>query len=240
MGEAKRRRERLMREKACISTGNPVAIRRSEVTPRQMLVQIAAQIRDNDSTIAIQVPCGDCQECCWYERVEVDPNKELPEHFAKLDLDHDANGYFLRKRADGACIHLGAGRAGGCTVHAHRPLACRGYDCRLHALAGIVDTFSHNHRSPVWEFPMNHPEDKAIAIALQMGIAPQITAAADGSAKLSCSATRAIEVAVNHLLENLPLARQLVAAVDALPPAEFARFRDLLKIGMKKLIRSSL
>jgi Fe-S-cluster containining protein len=38
--------------------------------------------------------------------------------------------YLIRQRAtDGYCVHNDPDRH-GCTVHAHRPRVCRGYDCR--------------------------------------------------------------------------------------------------------------
>jgi hypothetical protein len=43
----------------------------------------------------------------------------------------------LRKGPDGACVHLGPN---GCTVHRHRPRACRIYDCRISAAAGLYET----------------------------------------------------------------------------------------------------
>lgn len=38
--------------------------------------------------------------------------------------------YLIRQRAsDGYCVHNDP-QSHGCTVHAHRPRVCRGYDCR--------------------------------------------------------------------------------------------------------------
>jgi len=39
-----------------------------------------------------------------------------------------ALGMFLKRRPDGACVHLGDH---GCTVHDYAPVDCREFDCRV-------------------------------------------------------------------------------------------------------------
>jgi hypothetical protein len=48
-----------------------------------------------------------CRECCWYNRVGVDPQEEPAENLKHLAIEIDNDGFALKKHADGACIHLG-------------------------------------------------------------------------------------------------------------------------------------
>jgi Fe-S-cluster containining protein len=74
--------------------------------------------------------------CCYNPRIEIDRSKESPERLARLDLVPDEYGDVkLRKRADGACVHLG--EDGRCTVYEHRPTVCRTYDCRPGSMQGF-------------------------------------------------------------------------------------------------------
>jgi Fe-S-cluster containining protein len=94
------------------------------------------------------VPCAGCTECCYTEHLPVDPQHEPPERLAKLDTVPTADGRReLRKRDDGACVHLGAH---GCSVYADRPTICRTYDCRVSALLGLVERYRDGHHAPAW------------------------------------------------------------------------------------------
>ena len=98
----------------------------------------------------VPVPCNGCTECCYHKRVDIDPSQERPETLARLATELGADGVLqLRKRADGACIHLGDA---GCTVYEHRPHACRKYDCRLWSLFGVGDTMPGGRHTPIWAF----------------------------------------------------------------------------------------
>lgn len=113
-----------------------------------------------------RVPCNGCFECCYHARVDVNPLSEPPANLAQLALEQDADGnWWLQKRADGACVHLGER---GCTVYEHRPSACRTYDCRMYALTGVHDSFSNGHNPPVWVFERKTPEARAILAAAQI------------------------------------------------------------------------
>jgi hypothetical protein len=106
---------------------------------------------------AARVPCGSCRECCWHGRVDVYPGMDEMEH---LDAERDDDGkYWLRKREDGACVHLGDK---GCTIYAHRPRSCRAYDCRLYALTGVLDSFDNGHHQPAWVFQPESLESRAL------------------------------------------------------------------------------
>ena len=93
------------------------------------LVQIA------DSTDKYQVPSAedlDCAErlhlcharCCSYD-VKLSP-QDLDEGHLRWDY---ARPYTLPHK-DGYCVYSCRGEGGGCAEYAHRPAACRTYDCR--------------------------------------------------------------------------------------------------------------
>ena len=112
------------------------------------------------------VPCDGCVECCYHTKVEVDSDLERPEDLAYLAVEPDPEGGLrLRKRPDGACIHLGES---GCTIYDHRPLACRRYDCRVFALFGVSDAFSGDHHAPAWVFQPCTSRGSALLHAYQM------------------------------------------------------------------------
>jgi hypothetical protein len=172
MGEAKRRkaakaataRTETYRD---ITTGEAMEIRMAgdplayfDALRRHMA---RALMSDGDPDLA--VPCGSCQECCYHGGVDVHPEREPPGRLAHLDLVERDGGLYLRKRADGACVHLGPE---GCTVYEHRPNACRGYDCRMFALVNVLDKFDGDHAQPGWRFEPKTPESRAFLAACQM------------------------------------------------------------------------
>lgn len=95
------------------------------------------------------VPCQTCTACCHAE-VVVDWATEPKSNREHLKTEERADGTLVLKRTpDGACGHLGPG---GCRVYRYRPLACRGYDCRLQGLAGLTERFAGGHESPRWQW----------------------------------------------------------------------------------------
>ena len=96
------------------------------------------------------VPCNGCATCCYHTRVDVHPNEESLADLAHLSTETDPDGtVWLRKRADGACIHLADS---GCAVYEHRPQACRRYDCRIWSLFGVTGGMAGDHHTPFWAF----------------------------------------------------------------------------------------
>jgi len=89
---------------------------------------------------ASEVPCGGCTACCTSSQfVHIGPDEtdtlariptELLFPAPRLPPGHVVLGYDER----GHCPMLTENR---CTIYEHRPQACRTYDCRIFAAAGI-------------------------------------------------------------------------------------------------------
>lgn len=143
MGEAKRRRSLLGRELPGVRV-DPRTGAAVEVPSRFGGSITSAMARQGE------VPCGGCIACCYHPCVDVHPENDRPEDLARLDLVTREDGTIMvRKRSDGACVHLGER---GCTVYAHRPHGCRLYDCRMYAMVGVLDSYDGGRTSPVWRF----------------------------------------------------------------------------------------
>lgn len=88
------------------------------------------------------VPCGTCIACCTASQfIHIDPDETDTLEYVPRELlfpapgmppGHLLMGYDRR----GHCPMLVDST---CTVYAHRPRACRVYDCRVFAATGIVD-----------------------------------------------------------------------------------------------------
>ena len=86
------------------------------------------------------VPCNGCTACCTssqfvhIEPDEVDTLRHIPAEFRfqapGLPRGHVVLGY----DEQGRCPMLGEH---GCSIYAHRPHACRVYDCRVYAATGV-------------------------------------------------------------------------------------------------------
>ena len=172
MGEAKCRKE--ARERPIVArnmaigerieirhAGDPLALRES--------LRRWAEVASGGRVEALEVPCAGCRACCYHRGTDVYPELELAENLAHLDLEKRADGrFYLRKREDGACIHLGPS---GCTVYQHRPHACRAYDCRIYPLFGVLDSFDGDHVQPAWVFQPATQEGRVFAATCQvMGV----------------------------------------------------------------------
>jgi Fe-S-cluster containining protein len=90
--------------------------------------------------IDADVPCGGCTACCRSSQfVHIGPDetdtlahipRELLFPAPRLPKGNVVLGY----DEDGCCPMLGEA---GCTIYEHRPRACRTYDCRVFAAAGV-------------------------------------------------------------------------------------------------------
>jgi hypothetical protein len=201
-----------------LATGDALEVRRSDVTPTQLLKALAPLATGGSA----HVPCGSCTACCWYGRTDVRPEEETLATLAALRMEEDERGLYLQRRADGGCIHLDP--HGGCGVHAHRPRVCRAYDCRVLGLGGLAPAASRGHVAPVWDFPLETPLDRAILLAARLATHPYIEACQKGEADPPGNVLVAI---LKGIYDQLPYARKLIAVYDALPEEEQRKFQEL-------------
>ena len=142
---------------------------------RDLRHRFAREVRQGPRAFANPVPCGSCASCCWHPIIAVSPAEEFPENLERLDTEpHPGGGLVLRRRTDGACVHLADD--GRCGVYEYRPRGCRVYDCRLQALVGVRDRFVGDRRPPEWRFEARTRREKAIVAALRMGAGAYMSA----------------------------------------------------------------
>lgn len=217
MGEANRRRNALRHfevgEVLNLNTGQYEEARRtgsmsSWIAEYQKLLALDAI----GQKVAAYVPCGSCTACCYYKKVDVDPQKEKAEDTSHLKVisDPDGQGLMLAKRSDGACFHLGPN---GCTVHEHRPRACRLYDCRSLAIAAVGEEFDGGRKTPAWLFSLSTKKERLIHAALQM-VAQEYLVVHGGETRI------AVKFALDQLPKVLPRIEAMVADLEKLPPNE--------------------
>jgi len=101
------------------------------------LVATDAAISAQEET---QVPCGGCTACCTSSQFvyvgpgELDTIAHIPAALLFPAPGLPAGHYVLGYDEEGRCPML---VDGGCSIYEHRPRACRVYDCRVMAAAGV-------------------------------------------------------------------------------------------------------
>ncbi len=81
--------------------------------------------------------------------------QDLEENRIRWDVGRP---FHIARRDDGYCTHCDA-ETGGCAVHEHRPIVCRGYDCR--------------DDERIWkDFASMTPSDEVAALPRLAGVAP--------------------------------------------------------------------
>ena len=112
-----------------------------------------------------EVPCGSCTACCTSSQfVHIGPDETEALAHIPAELRFPAPGmargnFVLGYDRDGHCPMLVDGR---CSVYEHRPRACRTYDCRVFAAAGLEpDQPAVAERSRQWRFSYPDPRDRA-------------------------------------------------------------------------------
>jgi hypothetical protein len=110
------------------------------------------------------VPCDGCTACCTSSQfVHVEPDEsDTLAHIPKELLfpapgkprGHVVLGYDER----GHCPMLVDGR---CSIYAHRPRACRTYDCRVFTAAGVRAPGDVDTRAGQWTFTFETDGDRA-------------------------------------------------------------------------------
>lgn len=177
------------------------------------------------------VPCGTCTACCRSAQFvhigpdEVDTLAHIPAQllFAapRLPRGHLVMGYDDR----GCCPMLrdSPDSAGGCSIYAHRPQACRVYDCRVFAATGVVpDQPLVAERAEQWVFRAGEEDRRAVrAAAAFLADHPELLPTDSPAAQ---RAIAAIEVHDLFRSDATPavddVRRQLRAARDPNPPQQ--------------------
>jgi Fe-S-cluster containining protein len=120
------------------------------------------------------VPCAGCTACCrasqfvLVEPDEADTLARIPRELLfpapQMPRGHRVLGYDER----GHCPMLVDDR---CTIYAHRPRACRAYDCRVFAATGVeLDDETKAEvraRAERWRFRVDTPDARARADAVR-------------------------------------------------------------------------
>jgi Fe-S-cluster containining protein len=115
------------------------------------------------------VPCDGCTACCTSSQfVHIDPDEADTLDHIPSELLFPAPGYpdghvLLGYDEQGHCPMLGDA---GCSIYAHRPRACRVYDCRVFAATGVeIDEPTKAavaQRSRRWRFSLPSTDDEAL------------------------------------------------------------------------------
>jgi Fe-S-cluster containining protein len=114
-----------------------------------------------------EVPCGDCTACCTASQFvhigpdEIDTLAHVPAELLfpapRSPQGHVLLGYDER----GHCPMLINAR---CSIYAHRPRACRTYDCRIFSAAGVEPSGAQyvkiQKRVRRWRFTYGDPADE--------------------------------------------------------------------------------
>lgn len=78
---------------------------------------------------SVEIDCASrlhlCKAACCRLRFALS-RQDVEEGIVQWDFSHP---YFIASGEDGYCRHLDRGCM-GCSIHAHRPVPCRAYDCR--------------------------------------------------------------------------------------------------------------
>lgn len=123
------------------------------------------------------VPCGTCTACCRSSQfVHVAPDESdalahIPPELLFPAPGHPRGHVLLGYDDDGCCPML---VDGACTVYDHRPRACRAYDCRVYAAAGLDPAEDGRERvaerTRRWRFALPGPEDRERLAAVRAAV----------------------------------------------------------------------
>lgn len=181
------------------------------------------------------VPCGDCTACCTSSQfVHIGPDEaatlaHIPEALLfpapRLPRGHVLLGYDER----GHCPMLGEH---GCTIYAHRPRACRTYDCRVFPAAGLAPGEGKQAiaaRARRWRFTVDSAEDRARlgavrAAASHLAAHPDLAPPGSGPPEGTALAVLAIEAHGAFL-------RRAGAVPEVVPAPDPAAVRVALRTG---------
>jgi hypothetical protein len=172
------------------STGSVARYVRERRRQLVAVVEYTQQGRGVLSDVDARVDCNGCTACCWFSNIDLYP----PESGDGLSFDLVDGVRRLRKNADGSCVHLINHR---CSVHDQRPIACRNYDCREMAVAGIRPASSAAEQTPLtaavarWDLKLATHDDRIVA--------DKVNVLAAKFALAGLSAESAAQEAINHI-----------------------------------------
>lgn len=137
------------------------------------------------------VPCGTCTACCsssQFVTIEADETDALAHVPAALRFPAPgrSTAVVLPYDEQGRCPMLGEH---GCSIYAHRPRACRTYDCRVFAVAEVVpDAPLVAERVRRWQLEVHDEADRRALDAVRAE-----SSALRGSLPATAVAVRAVE-----------------------------------------------
>jgi len=181
----------------------------------------AAFVAALDAGTVSDVPCGGCTACCRSRQFvtiapdESDTLAHVPKRLlSRVPQSLDGALVLPYRHEDGACPMLGPA---GCLIYEHRPRACRLYDCRVFAAAGVMpDQPLIAERIRFWQFDESTVRRSSVRRArdyLQAGVAPLAAAvqAVVGSAHPSEGRSGRASVAI---AESTPLTKRPDSSVE--------------------------
>ena len=150
-----------------------------------------------------EVPCDGCTACCTSSKfIHIEPDEtdtlsripaELLFPAPRLPVGHVVLGYDER----GHCPMLVEEK---CSIYAHRPKACRTYDCRIFAAAGLgVDgdeQASIARRVERWQFRFPTPRDRTRHDAVRAAAAYLVEHGDGAKPGVATNATRVAVLAI--------------------------------------------
>ena len=120
-------------------------------------------------------PCGPCNACCRTSHfINIRPEdrgalRRLPRAYLSPAPDLPPGNLYLGFDVAGRCPMLVDGR---CTIYAVRPRACRTYDCRIYAAAGIeADRPEVDAQARRWRFAFQADRDRDELAAVRASVA---------------------------------------------------------------------
>jgi uncharacterized protein len=158
---------------------------------------VDALLHDGD----VDVPCGTCAACCESGYLipihpdETDVRAHVPDDRLRRSADPDDDTVYIAHGDDGRC----AMHVGGCTIYAHRPRACRAFDCRVLAATGIAidDSVGVARQAARWRFALQTDDDHERQRAVLAAVAALAEADPDGES-LRSPMRRAVVAVAGH------------------------------------------
>ena len=171
------------------------------------LSEVQVAIRGDHGDHGVAVPCGTCTACCRASQFvhigpdETDALAHIPPQLRFPAPGRPPGHVVLGYDEHGRCPMLIDDR---CSIYAHRPRACRSYDCRVFAATGLLPEGPERaeiaHRAQRWRFDVADPTDRAALGAVRAAAAflaghPDVVAEAGVSALVTPMAVLAVELA---------------------------------------------